>query len=41
MQYVQGTLSLSANPGPDRSDRGSRPRVFVRNLLIISPVLVI
>jgi hypothetical protein len=41
MQYVQGTFNLSANPGPDRRDRGLSPKVFVRNLLTISPMLVI
>lgn len=39
MQYVQGTLTWSTIPGPWRSVRGEIPRVEVRKVLIISPIL--
>jgi hypothetical protein len=39
MQYVQGIFTRSTRPGPERSDKGDRPRVFERNVSTRSPVL--
>ena len=39
MQYVHGTLKWSIIPGPERRVKGASPRVEVRNVLMISPIL--
>jgi hypothetical protein len=39
MQYVHGTLKWSIIPGPERRVKGGSPRVEVRNVLMISPIL--
>ena len=39
MQYVHGTLKWSIIPGPERRVKGESPRVDVRKVLMISPIL--
>jgi hypothetical protein len=39
MQYVHGTLKRSIIPGPERRVIGESPKVEVRNVLMISPIL--